>query len=188
MKLASLMLVAAAAAVIGPVDAAGQIVLTVDASDPTAIVFTGTGAPASTNIAGAGFSVGLEGIVLADSTFGGIPSQFIDGGLRPAQGGRVYDLLFVNPETLELRLSGGGQQVQVFDLEGAAFAGSIVVDLSFFDLLQTDTVGDINIFDDFGRPVAESFVGEFSYIAPIPEPASLVALGGLAGAALLRRR
>ena len=163
-----------------------QIVLTVDASDPSAVVLTGTGVEASSESSLRGAVIQMDAFfdlersapLVEDVIFGENP-------LRPAQGGAVYDLFYRFREFVEF--NGGGRQTQTFILGEAALIGTTVLDLSDYGLFSDDFIGEINVRDQDGNTVPETYVGQFAYTAPIPEPAS-AALLGLAGLATLRRR
>ena len=178
-------LVAAAFAATAPAD----VVLTVDASNPSAVVFTAEPGLSSTNIDAVGGGLLLTQFA-EDSTLGGdlVPSS---DPLRIAASGVGLDL--VGPGVNNFA-GGSGYGIivfnaldnLVFNVGEVAFVGESTVDLSFLDLRSEPLVGDIEVYGPFGDLVPESFIGEFNYIPPIPEPAGLVA--ATVPALMLRRR
>ena len=169
--------------------ASADVVLTVDASDPSAVVFTAEPGASSANVDTFGGGLLLTQFA-DDSTLGetlvqssnplriaasGVGLDLVGPGVNDFAGGSGYGIIVFN-----------ALDNLVFNVGEVAFVGESTVDLSFLDLRREPLVGDIEVYGPFGDLVPESFIGEFNYIPPIPEPVGLAA--ALVPALLLRRR
>jgi hypothetical protein len=148
-----------------------SILLTVDARDPSMVIFEATAGLSAFSSTGQGFGVELKGAITADGTQAEFlfspPSTF----LKPAQGGDLFR--FYGDSGTSIVLNAGGSSQQKFTIGELAFTGSTTVNLSFMEFATSDFVGDIEVRDSFGALTGE-ILGQFQFLAPatVPEPAT----------------
>jgi hypothetical protein len=162
--------------------AQAALVLTVDATDPHAVVFVGLDALSEGTSSGTGYGILLLGAVQADNAFGELnpPGRT----LGPAAGG-VYNAFSERGTSIDI--NGGGLLNQVFTTGLRAFAGQTTVDLSLMQFPATSVTGDIHVRNDFGNDIG-ILIGQYSLtVAGVPEPSTL-ALGAIAAFGALRLR
>lgn len=159
--------------------ASADILLTVDITNPAAVVISTTGGASSVTTAEQGRQVALLGALAAPapSSIGNL----LTGNLT-ASNGRTYNSAFQLSGQSNVLIS-GSNQFQAFTQGQQAFFGSSTVNLSFPQFIgfaPVGTVGDIVIWDSF-TPV----IGQYQII---PAPGAAAALGLAALAATRRRR
>jgi len=149
-----------------------ELLLTVDASNPAAVVFTPTSGKASASSSGTGYGILLHGTIAAD---GPIVQVISPNGslLKPASGGLEFNLY--GDEGAALFAVAGGLSTQVFTAGSVAFAGTTTMDLSFLDFVTNSFTGNIEIRDNFGQHTG-IIIGQFQFIAPVTVPE--IALSG----------
>jgi hypothetical protein len=164
--------------------ASAAILLTVDATNPSAIVFTPTGLAPDVSSSGGGFGLLLHGAMATDGP-SSLQTPPQADPFRAAVSGSTY--VNYGDQGDAIRMIVGGAQTQTFVAGSPAFIGTTTVDLSFLDFVTASLVGDIEIRDNFGAATGV-IIGQYQFIAPIPEPTTLVLSGLGVGTLLLRRR
>ncbi|HAV63336.1 MAG TPA: hypothetical protein DCY13_13345 [Verrucomicrobiales bacterium] len=161
--------------------------LTIDISNPSAVVFTGTGQFASANFTGASttFPVRLLGFFSADpgqDTINNSSSTLFTSGSSAALNYALTGRFIPGQTTLVLRNEFGSGHS--FSTSSAGFTGSATFDLSSYSSLlpAVGTVGNISASDGTSTVV----VGTFE-VVPVPEP-STIALLAFAGVAFVAWR
>jgi hypothetical protein len=178
---------------------AGLIVLTVDVTDPSAVVIESTGA---TSLINNDSTDDLEGVSLVDlftSDYEPVfdaPSDTFGGTLAARNGSAFEDL--ENPKrgssffapfdlrSLNLYHFDDPDRTQKFRTDEAAFSGTATIDLSGaqFDI---GMIGDVIAGDNSKK--SSRIVGHYEIITtPIPEPVALLGGTSLCGLIALRRR
>lgn len=172
--------------------AAATILLEIDATNPSAAVFTATGAAATVSTSLPGAAIILDGSLTGSSRFAALPTS--GSTLMADESDYRYGIISATGTGGALRLTCCGNQTQTFVAGEPAFEGSSVFDLSRFPLVTTNIVGDIVISDNNGDNTG-IVIGQYRLIVtvpvPVPVPPSLALMvGGLAlmGFALRRRR
>lgn len=159
----------------------GAIVLTVDITNPTAVVIASTGAAASASRSGFQERVRLDGILTAGGPNYG---NSMSSSLAPAQIGGAYTGFARFGGGTSGALSRGAGQTQTF-VEGLqAFSGSMTGDLSFLPFAPAGTIGDIYVIQNVNAAETGIIIGQYQ-IVPAPGAAAVL---GLAGLVATRRR
>ena len=168
------------------------VLITVDVSDPTAVVFTATAELSSRDDSSRNLldGVSLMNFIPGTSNYGDI----VSGSLAPV-GTPAFDFFnFIDAENtdfptagrdLSLFSSSGASFDMVFETAGPAFSGSTIVDFTdaAITLPTVGTVGEIR--PGVGLLLNDS-IGTFEVI---PEPSSsLLLLSSICGYFLIRRR
>jgi hypothetical protein len=175
--------------------ASGQVLITVDVTDPSLVIFTATGAaPSQDDSMGAYAGITLLGFLHTTS-------QDLDTGLSGDLQGSGTSAAYSNAFFLsylsgdysagfDLNLyveTGGG--TQGFTTGSAAFAGSSTLDLTSVSafLPAAGASGSIQVGD--GSSVG-NVIGSYLVVSSVPEPSAYALLVGFAGAGFagLRRR
>ena len=190
----ALPLVALLAMALTPVAASAQqaVLLTVDVSDPSNVVISATGTGPLINDSSAIVNRGVTLRGLFDADFDG--ERPLAGDLAPRDA-PAFDLASNDFDAVTARdlnlfrsaFSDGTTTTQAFVTTDAAFTGAGTIDLSGASFV-VGTVGDISVGDTIDGDTtggSGATLGQFQVV--VPEPSSL-ALLGLGGAALLRRR
>jgi hypothetical protein len=147
-----------------------QFQVIIDASNPAAVTFSGTLAPALANSTGQGFAVVFEGSLLGSPQL----ASFATGNFAATQSNYRYGVLsparpnVVSPDG-GLRLTCCGNQTQTFIAGQPAFSGLSTFNLSAFPIATTGRTGNILVSDDNGNTTA-TVVGQYSYTVPGPLP------------------
>ena len=157
------------------------IVLTVDITNPSAVVIASTGAAASASRSGFQERVRLDGILTAGGPNYG---SSMSGSLSTTQIGGAYTGFARFQGGTSGALSRGGGQTQTF-VEGLqAFSGSMTGDLSFLPFAPAGTIGDIYVLQNVNAAETGIIIGQYQ-IVPAPGAAAVL---GLAGLVATRRR
>ena len=159
------------------------ILLTVNATNPSDIVFTATSGLASGSSSGQGYSIALDGALTAGSIYGNVPNSGYS--LKSAEGNDPY--FIIGSTGTAINLGATGIEAQTFTSGQVAFTGTASTDLSFLSLNPSSFVGNVEVFDNTGSDTGTS-IGQFQFIAAsVPEPAT-ASLLILLPLSLLRRR
>ncbi|WP_144036924.1 hypothetical protein [Synechococcus sp. MW101C3] len=147
-----------------------QFQVIIDASNPAAVTFSGTLAPALANSTGQGFAVVFEGTLLGSLRF----ASLTPGSFAANQSNYRYGILSAaQPNAVSpdggLRLTCCGNQTQTFIAGQTAFSGLSTFNLTPFPIATTDRTGNILVSDINGNTTA-TVVGHYSYIVPGPLP------------------
>lgn len=163
------------------------VLLIVDNSDPSNVVFTSTGNAAAVNDSSVSIVGGVSLLGLfAGGGFNTNGSQVVGGDLSPSGNPGAYDTILNDLGTLGtsgLNLwAVGVDGPQSFNTNDPAFTGST----SGFDFggVAFNASGDIIVGDTAGVPGSGAILGQWQLI---PTPGA-VALFGIAGLAATRRR
>lgn len=165
------------------------VLLTIDISNPAAVVITATGANADAfAFATGGDGITLTGLFTAPVVFG--MSGITTGStLQPSGQGLPFNTFMENDygfsgSTVDLNLftlnMGGSPAGPTFFTDAAAFTGSATLDLSAASFAALGATGQIMAARNFGT----TSIGQWLVV---PEPSTLL-LGVFGGAGLLRRR
>lgn len=162
-------------------DARADIVLTIDATNPGATLFSAT-----QGLSGLTYAVPGSTLRIVDFPPGANESVFIGANtLRLAANNQTFIIAGRNPTTFVLFL---GAATMTFNSGQQALAGSAIVDLSSpgWGLPIASQTGDLRIFDLNGNDTG-LIVGQYS-ITVVPEPSSLAlaSLGSIMIAMSLR--
>ncbi|MBW8782581.1 MAG: PEP-CTERM sorting domain-containing protein [Verrucomicrobia bacterium] len=182
------------------ISAEANVLLTVNITDPTNVVFSSTLGVASAS--DSSHTIG-DGIVLLNffSVGGSITPTVVSNTLTPAGSSTPFDSLssdgistapgdFSNFTGFNFYNINNGPETMTFLTGVVAFTGSATYDLSFEDLPTVGTIGDITAGYS-GSAIPAVVIGQYQIISAIPEPAtysSLAGLGVLGSAYLARRR
>lgn len=171
------------------------VLLEVNASDPRAVRVTATGAAPA--VASDGTTAG-EGIVLREVFAFDASSRLVSditptSSLAAGQASPYTEVrttpgpIFVGPRDLSILVGfgPGTSDPQPFRLSDAAFAGTLVFDAEFVTFRPLGTLGEIRAGEGAIDLDAAPLIGTYRIV--VPEPASLLALGG-GGLLLLTRR
>ncbi len=175
-------------AVLGSVATQAAVVLTVDVSNPAAVVLTATGANASTSVSSDVFNgFTLSGFFTADANAAWAGSS-LSAGLTGGDASLQYDVSNVDTDSpVGLFIAHNGNEAMTFSSSAAAFSGSAAFDLSSASLLLPagGTTGSLVVWDTGFNAVE---IGTWQ-ITPVPEPSSYVAIAGfgLVGFSAYRR-
>jgi len=158
-----------------------NIVLTIDITNPTAVVFAGTGAPSGVTVSGGGggsvvLDTPLAAFGAAGNAFTGVPTLIASAGSGPA----YTNVTTVGGTSLVIL----GMSGQFFNTGTSAFSGSSTADLSSLVFNPVGTTGNIFFRDNTGFLYPHIVVGQYQII-PTPGAAAVLGLGGLLAA---RRR
>lgn len=164
------------------------MVLTVDVSNPAAVVLTATGANASTSVSSDVFNgFTLSGFFTANAS-GAWAGSALSAGLTGGNASVQYTLAQVDSDSvLGLFVASDSNESMAFSSSATAFSGSAVFDLSSASLLLPagGTSGSLVVWDPAFNAVG---IGTWQ-ITPVPEPSSYVAIAGfgLVGFSAYRR-
>jgi hypothetical protein len=165
------------------------VILTVDATNPSAVVFTATGGAASANSSGTGYGLLLHGPMATDGNVSLNVPNLAFGPFKPFVSGVPYNN--IGDEGDAIRFFVAGNQFQTFTAGTTAFTDSITANLSFLDFVHTNLTGDIEIRNNSGQATGV-IIGQFEFTGPeavVPEPSSLAIAGiGFSGLLVRRRR
>ncbi|MEM8874423.1 MAG: PEP-CTERM sorting domain-containing protein [Planctomycetota bacterium] len=153
----------------------GQTILTVNVSDPSAVVFAATGEPAALDVTDAVVSLTL----LDFETGAGFDSL---GGPGLSADGADPFAFGINGGTMSYVLGSSAPPTANYSTTSPALTGSAIADLSDTGFPAVGTVADIQI-----AVSGEGFVVD-QYAVVVPEPTSALALFGTAGLLGIRRR
>lgn len=172
------------------------VILVVDVSDPTAVVFTATAAFADNNVPNADSTEGIALLGFFSGNVGELDDPLGSGAINVLDTGtgtssQALDQIFVGSykglTALDLNLygTGGGGFDMSFFRDKTAMTGLASADLSALTGLPTPgTVGSIFA----GELASSKIIGQYSVVlVPEPSTAALTALG-LIGLASRRRR
>lgn len=173
MKRSAVLFAVAGACVASAANAA--IVLTVDITNPTAVVIASTGAAASASRSGFQENVRFEGILTAGGPNFAAP---MSGSLTNIQGGMAYTGISRFGDGTSAALRRGAGQTQTF-VEGLqAFSGSMTGDASFLPFAPVGTIGDIYVLQNVNAAETGIIIGQYQ-IVPAPGAAAVLGLAGL---------
>jgi hypothetical protein len=137
-----------------------SVLVTVDARNTSAIVFTSTGAAASASWSVMGGGIHLRGVMASDGSISlQTPPQ--PDPFRPF----VSNVGFVNygDQDDALRLIVGGTTFNTYIAGTQAFVGTTTVDLSFLNFLPASTIGNIEIRNVSGQNTGV-IIGQHKFI------------------------
>ncbi len=157
------------------------IVLTVDITNPAAVVIASTGAAASASRSGVNENVRFDGILTAGGPNSG---SFMSGPLTNTQGTMVYTGFTRFEGGTSASLIRGGGQTQTFVDGLQAFSGSMTGDLSFLPFAPAGTIGNIYVLQNVNAEETGIIIGQYRVV---PAPGATAVLG-LAGLIATRRR
>lgn len=184
---------------------AQNYLLTVDITDPSAVVITATGNNASVDDSSTTLFQGVNLLGFFTSAFGsvsgvnGSPSGTLIGG-NTGVGYNYFDVDRISGSFVDLNPyfydSEVANQTQVFSTAQSAFTGSITLDMSSYvaELPESGATGDIRpgaLAGAAGGPYG-AVIGQWQVISttPTPEPGTLAlaSLGGVSALVLAWRR
>jgi hypothetical protein len=173
----SLLIVAFVLSIAG--EAGADMLLTIDATNPSDTIFDATNGLSAVTNDNKGYSLLLENTGISDTQ-----NEFYDlnGNLGPAEGGG-YGEIFTHSGSGTPNLNGGNFQ-QDFTQGQTALTGESTVDLSSLTFPTTDVIGNIDLRDNFGGDTG-IVIGQYKLIVPEPASLGLLTFGGLA---MLHRR
>lgn len=179
------------------------VLLTVDDSNPSAVVFTATGANSGVDDSGktgndgfdlTGFFSASEATFFVQSLSGstlsggglGFPYNDVRGDNYSTTGGSAFDLqMFIDPA------ANGHSSAETFSTAAPAFTGSWTINFSTLGLNSSalPTAGSQGLIISGNNANPGSVIGQWE-IAPVPEPAtgSLLVLGSALGLFFWGRR
>ncbi len=157
----------------------GGVILTIDISNPEAVIFSATGAFAENDDIDDTFL--SEGFTLLDffnSEFTDDPQFFDESSLYSPGGNFAYTTLFpvaIFGDEIDLNIAGSGFSTQDFSTEAPAFTGYAIIDLtSWLPYITAGTTGNILAGDPMYNTVV---IGQYEVV---PEPGTFSLLGGAA--------
>lgn len=169
--------------------ARGEVILTIDVSDPAKVTFSATNNPSSEDFdLAASSGITLRGFLTGDSgtSIDGIGSLMANGMLEPYLSLFALDYaggLFEPGRDLNL-YANGDAGTQNFLTSAPAFTGSILFDLSEIAALlpSVGTIGNIQAGDG---SVTGAVIGSYEVV---PEPAACLLIGAAGMLLIFRRR
>ncbi len=171
-----------------PVD---RILLTINVTDLTSVVFSATGEFSLINDSS---SVSADGITLRgvfSLPSSSLSSGFASSSLRPSGTTQAYDFFSINFASVtgyDVNFYFGGvgvPQTQTFQTNAAAFSGASTGNFNTQTFVPVGTTGDIIVGDTVGGSGAT--IGQWE-VVPEPSTVSLLFLGTAGTAAWLIRR
>ncbi|HWL54129.1 MAG TPA: PEP-CTERM sorting domain-containing protein [Chthoniobacteraceae bacterium] len=162
-----------------------EVILRIDISDPSAVVFTATGAFAQNDDEDTDLTAGVTLIDFFSSEPDNVQAYFDPADLWSPEGRFAYEGVLntsfsalLGPYT-DLNLFGSGYSTQGFSTSQAALTGSAVLDLS--EWIAHIRLGSGDLYaGDFSN--SGPIIGQYEVI---PEPTALSLIGAGAGAAFL---
>jgi hypothetical protein len=164
--------------------AGGAILATIDATNPSAVVFTGTGAASAVSATGEERSVIFRGAVAFGIGYGRMPPSGIPNFFRSGDG---FSFPMYTNSSSSLQLLSGFGPPRTFTAGSPAFLGTTTIDLSFMEFVHANLIGNVEVAYRNGYGTGE-VLGQFQFIgATVPEPTALYLLASGAAAIATRR-
>lgn len=165
--------------------ARAALILTINATNPSAAKFTATAGLSAANSSGQGFSIVLLDFFPVVSTSN--LADFFSGNLRPAESSASYTIGTAQNQTSIFRMSAGNLP-HTFVLAQVALTGQSTFNFSSLPALRGGNfVGDIRIFNDNGSDTGVT-IGQYNLVvSAVPEPSSYSLMVTAASAVILIR-